>query len=250
MFREENQCGTEKICYLKKGYRRTLRRTDCQIIKKKSITNECYDLEKFKKSDSTVWMLVRIILFTNTHTVKCRRKKNLLSIQLFFKKLLRANERRNACCWTIFIVSHQPEEEGGWSSGALIRIWSLFFARLALGDEAKKRRATLPRRPPSLNVNNVNHFRTCNKISLLMMLLGKYTKNYWWRARVIFALQIPFAAATASNPSNFSWCERGTPQLTKGFFAWKRKVSDFIHRISMAPCGEMNAQRKHACVDE
>jgi hypothetical protein len=38
--------------------------------------------------------------------------------------------------------------------------------------------ATLPCRPPSLNVNNVNHFRTCNKISLLMMLLGKYTKNY------------------------------------------------------------------------
>lgn len=38
MFREENQCGTEKICYLKKGYRRTLRRTDCQIIKKKNLS--------------------------------------------------------------------------------------------------------------------------------------------------------------------------------------------------------------------
>lgn len=121
------------------------------------------------------------------------------------------------------------------------------FAGLALGDEAKKRCATLPRRPPSLNVNNVNHFRTCNKISLLMMLLGKYTKNYWWRARVIFALQIPFAAATASNPSNFSWCERGTPQLTKGFLPEKGEGLWF-HSSYFNDAVWRNERTKEACV--
>lgn len=136
----------------------------------------------------------RIIWFKNIYSVKCHRnKKNLLSIQLFFKKL-RYYEWMNKKRVLLNNFYRFPSGRGGgqwvqWRSDSLLI--SVFPASSWRG----KKHWAAPRNRPAIseNVNNVNHFRTCNKISLLMMLLGKYTKNYWWRARVIFALQIPFA---------------------------------------------------------